>query len=234
MNSKPAKTNANSKTAPKKNGQKCQHVFKQGKKKGKRCNKSCRGSRCCDHSPKKAEYKQKKFEEQQREKNQDKLTLLLEKIANLEEISNKDLYTQGFKMKALENEAHLLIRTVRGYRLALEDEETEKKLEDFKKKQMETAFQKHIEKLETQWEKDEYIRTHDVSNHEDAVDEERFFKQYSGRKDRIELLLASKLKKRDKLVEKMKIQKKILMAYQKRYEELQEDKDDIDIDLDDL
>lgn len=61
----------------------CSYVFKQGSKKDKRCNKSCRGNFCCDHKPKKIQYQIKYFQKKQQAKKEANLTDEVKKIMEM-------------------------------------------------------------------------------------------------------------------------------------------------------
>lgn len=212
MNSKPVKTNANSKVAPKKNGQKCQHVFKQGKKKGKRCNKSCRGSRCCDHSPKKAEYKQQKFAEKQKEHTEDKLTLILDKITKSNTITQSDAVVAELKTAKMRDRACLVRSKFRGYCIFLD-------------------LPKAVENLEA-WKDKVRKQCIDDGGFTTVINERKYYKIFHGTKQQAEKGIESAKRVYQKLIEKYKILKQISDATRKRAEELEYNKVDLEFEED--
>lgn len=55
---------------------KCKHIFQQGQKAGKRCNKNCRGEYCKDHNKHRHNYEKKRYDEKVIEKKSDENALL--------------------------------------------------------------------------------------------------------------------------------------------------------------
>jgi hypothetical protein len=104
----------------------CQHLYKQGKKAGKRCGKGCRGKFCCDHKKKKQEYKAKYFQEKQDEKKNGELNDKIKEINLIENIDKlPNIFNLQQKNSNLRNEVDRLIKKKAGIRIYLGEDENE-------------------------------------------------------------------------------------------------------------
>lgn len=96
---------------PSKRSTTCQYKFKQGIRKGKKCNRSCRGQFCCDHKPKKIKYLKNYREIAKDTKFKDKLSKL-----KVKDISKLNLTREQLKFKMYQDDLIVLYRELIGIR----------------------------------------------------------------------------------------------------------------------
>lgn len=105
-----------------KNSVTCCFVFKQGKNKGKKCGKGCRGKFCWNHKPNKVEYKQKWYmEKKQNEKNK-KLQKIMN-ITDIEDLPGQNKYI--LKIRIAKDEISILYDKIDGILISLGEDKEE-------------------------------------------------------------------------------------------------------------
>lgn len=189
-----------SKTAKSKG--KCKHLYVQGSKKGTRCKKSCRGEYCCDHKPKKSIYKAKYFKNQQQEKNEDKTIMKIIEISKMTDIDEPQLTKYQIKNKMEEDNARILIKKIIGYKLAMGDEETMKKMGI----------------IDNEEKTNEEIM---ASNDDNITDYHIKYFPYYGNEKQAKNKLKLAMIKRDTIVEKLRSLEKIIKALKDKHKQLE-------------
>lgn len=199
-------------------GNKCNHIFKQGRKAGKRCNKRCRGELCKDHNKHRQQYERVRIETLSKERREDRNPLLeqinqatcKEELPNLLSIQKKQKYTEDI--------AKRLIRNAYSYQIA-------------------TGLTT-IEDLATRFHWNGTF-SNDRTNVEKKIDS---WKQKTTKKGKIVELTEEEVKKkydklmrkRDKLREELLLWKNILKAYEKKTEQLKNEREQLVDQLDNL
>lgn len=100
---------------------KCKHVFKQGHKTGKRCNKNCRGEFCKNHNKHRQKYERIRIDTISKERKEDRNPLLeqIKEASCEEELPN--LLKLQIELKKIEDKGRLLIQRGRAYRIVIGD-----------------------------------------------------------------------------------------------------------------
>lgn len=104
----------------------CQYIFVSGPKKGKKCGRTCRHEFCCDHNPKKKEYKDKWYKEKREQRVIPKIEMTINKIRDCDDIDKlpcMNYYQNKIQMYRLTAIFHL--KKMAGHKINMGENEDE-------------------------------------------------------------------------------------------------------------
>lgn len=193
-----------------KKSQGCTHKFVQGTKKGKKCNKPCRGKFCFSHKPKTKERKAKYYQEKREKEKDYELKELLKQIKNCENIEDLPLLEQyEDQLRKLTGHYNELLRKYFGYRKKLGYDDLEEINKQYEKLNPVPKYIKQHQQIYQDW----FMNC--MPRMRPAVTE------YYGEPSKAKKKLKANIIQKDLIIDQIRFNRIIIKAIKKKIEELE-------------